>query len=131
MNAVAALIIAGWLWPFSGGGEPDDKTTIKSLERTEVEISQEQQIENSSELARQNYQLFLELVGDDPKLGPEAMRRLADLELEASEAAELGDNMQSVMMTSYDGAVGLYEQLLARYPDYTRNDLLIYQLARA
>ena len=87
MNTVAVLMVASWLWPFSGGG--DEEPTIKSLERTEVQIDEEQQIENSSELARQNYRMFLDLVGDDPKLGAEAMRRLADLELEASEAQEL------------------------------------------
>ncbi|MEO0574588.1 MAG: tetratricopeptide repeat protein [Pseudomonadota bacterium] len=129
MNMLAAVILTGWLWPF--GGNSDGDKTIKSLERTEVQIDQEQAIVDSSERARDNYRLFLELVGDDPTLGPEAMRRLGDLELEASEAAELGENMQAVMMNSYDGAVGLYEQLLERYPKYKRNDLVLYQLARA
>ncbi|MFK8051904.1 MAG: tol-pal system YbgF family protein [Woeseiaceae bacterium] len=130
MKTLATIMIASWLWPF-GSGEVNEKTTIKSLERTEVQIDEEQQIEESSELARQNYRMFLDLVGDDPKLSAEAMRRLGDLELEASEAAELGENMQSVMMSTYGGAVDLYQQLLDRYPDYARNDLVLYQLARA
>ncbi|MEL6870068.1 MAG: tetratricopeptide repeat protein [Pseudomonadota bacterium] len=130
MNTLAALLLSSWLWPFGGEGTGDDKT-IKSLERTEVVIDREQQVPDSSERARENYRLFLELVGDDPNLGPEAMRRLADLELEASEAAELGENMQAVMMNSYSGAVDLYQQLLTRYPNYKRNDLVLYQLARA
>lgn len=129
MKMLAILLLSGGLWPFGGGG--DDDKTIKSLERTEIQIDEEQQIDESSELARENYRMFLELVGDDPKLSAEAMRRLADLELEASEAEELGDNMQTVMMSSYDGAVDLYQQLLLRYPDYARNDLVLYQLARA
>ncbi len=130
MKGVVVLMISGWLWPFGGGPDKDD--TIKALDREDVEISEEQAIDNSSELARQNYRMFLELVGDDPNLGPEAMRRLADLELEATEAAELGENMQAVMLSSnYGGAVELYEALLARYPNYGRNDLVLYQLARA
>ncbi|MEN7343405.1 MAG: tetratricopeptide repeat protein [Pseudomonadota bacterium] len=129
MKTIAVIMIAGWLWPFSGGDKEDE--TIKSLDNTRVEIDEEQAIAESSELARENYRMFLELVGDDPKLGAEAMRRLADLELEASEAAELGENMQSVMISSFDGAVDLYERLLDRYPDYARNDLVLYQLARA
>ena len=130
MKVLITLLASAWLWPF-GGGDKADGETIKTLERTEVEISEEQAIENSSDRARENYRLFLELVGDDPNLGPEAMRRLADLELEASEAAELGANMQSIMLSSYSGAVDLYEQLLGRYPNYARNDLVLYQLARA
>ena len=130
MKTAVLLLATSWLWPF-GGDSDEDRKTIKSLERTEVTIDAEQEIQNSSELARRNYQLFLDLVGDDPNLGPEAMRRLADLELEASEAAELGENLQSVMLNNYGGAVDLYEQLLTRYPDYSRNDLVLYQLARA
>ncbi|MEO0365247.1 MAG: tetratricopeptide repeat protein [Pseudomonadota bacterium] len=131
MNTLTTLLVFGWLWPFGGADVDDDDATIKALERTEVVIDREQSIDNASELARQNYQLFLDLVGDDPNLGPEAMRRLADLELEASEAQTLSDNMQNVMLSSYDGAVDLYEQLLLRYPNYERNDLVLYQLARA
>lgn len=57
MNGVAALLVVTWLWPF-GGGEGGDDETIKSLERQQVEISEEQQIENSSDLARRNYQML-------------------------------------------------------------------------
>ncbi|MEO1581611.1 MAG: tetratricopeptide repeat protein [Pseudomonadota bacterium] len=131
MNSLTTLLVFSWLWPFGGGDVDDEDATIKALERTEVVIDSEQSIDNASELARQNYQLFLDLVGDDANLGPEAMRRLADLELEASEAETLSDNLQNVMLTSYDGAVDLYEQLLERYPNYERNDLVLYQLARA
>ncbi|MEM9173163.1 MAG: tetratricopeptide repeat protein [Pseudomonadota bacterium] len=130
MKLVIAMLLSAWIWPF-GSDADKGEPTIKSLEDTQVEVSEEQAIENSSDRARENYRLFLELVGDDPDLGPEAMRRLADLELEASEAAELGANMQSIMMSSYDGAVDLYEQLLLKYPNYPRNDLVLYQLARA
>ena len=32
---------------------------------------------------------------------------------------------------SYDGAVSLFHELLEEYPDYRRNDTVLYQLARA
>ncbi|NNC77582.1 MAG: tetratricopeptide repeat protein [Woeseiaceae bacterium] len=107
-----------------------DKETIKSLERQHVEIRPGKVIVNSSDLARDNYRAFLDLVSDDPELRAEAMRRLGDLELEATEAEQLVDNIDSLESSGYDNAVDLYQQLLEAYPDYRRNDTVLYQLAR-
>ena len=72
------------------------KDTIKSLEKKTVELRSGKVIVNSSDLARDNYRAFLDLVSDDPALRAEAMRRLGDLELEATEAAQLADeNIES------------------------------------
>ena len=105
--------------------------TIKSLEKETVEIRPGKVIMNSSDLARDNYRDFLDLVADDPSLSAEAMRRLGDLELEASEAAQLAENIDSLGQASYDNAVSLYQRLLEAYPSYRRNDTVLYQLARA
>jgi TolA-binding protein len=105
--------------------------TIESLEKETVEIRPGNVIINSSDLARDNYREFLDLVADDPSLSAEAMRRLGDLELEASEAAQLAENIESLEGTSYDNAVSLYQRLLEAYPSYRRNDTVLYQLARA
>jgi TolA-binding protein len=105
--------------------------TIESLEKETVEIRPGNVIINSSDLARDNYREFLDLVTDDPSLSAEAMRRLGDLELEASEAAQLAENIESLESTSYDNAVSLYQRLLEAYPSYRRNDTVLYQLARA
>jgi len=107
------------------------KDTIKSLEKKTVQIRPGNVILDSSDLARDNYRAFLDLVSDDPELRAEAMRRLGDLELEATEADQLTDNIESLDSTGYDNAVGLYQQLLEAYPDYRRNDTVLYQLARA
>ncbi len=40
-------------------------------------------------------------------------------------------NIESLETTGYDNAVSLYQQLLEAYPDYRRNDTVLYQLARA
>ena len=56
-----------------------EKDTIKSLEKQTVEIRPGKVIMNSSDLARDNYREFLDLVTDDPSLSAEAMRRLGDL----------------------------------------------------
>ncbi len=108
-----------------------EKDTIKSLEKKEVDIRKGKVILGSSNLARENYRAFLDLVSDDPELRAEAMRRLGDLELEATEAEQLIENIDALDNTGYDSAVGLYQQLLEAYPDYRRNDTVLYQLARA
>src|SRR5690606_22987122 len=81
----------------------------------------------SEDKAIESYREFLELASDDPVLRAEAMRRLADLEIETAEAASLGDLAGDAL----EGSVELYLQLLETYPDYRRNDLVLYQLARA
>jgi TolA-binding protein len=108
-----------------------DEDTIKSLEKKEIEIRRGSVIQGSSGLARENYRAFLDLVSDDPELRAEAMRRLGDLELEATEAEQLVQNIDELDGAGYSNAVGLYQQLLEAYPDYRRNDTVLYQLARA
>ncbi|HNP36726.1 MAG TPA: tetratricopeptide repeat protein [Woeseiaceae bacterium] len=107
-----------------------EEETIKSLENQRIEVRPGNVIINSSDLARDNYREFLDLVSDDPDLRAEAMRRLGDLELEAGEADELAENIEAVESQGYDNAVDLYQQLLESYPDYQRNDTVLYQLAR-
>lgn len=107
------------------------RDTIKSLEKKSVEIKKSRVILESSDLARESYRVFLDLVSDDPVLRAEAMRRLGDLELEATEAAQLQENVDALEEEAYDNAVGLYQKLLEAYPDYRRNDTVLYQLARA
>ena len=108
-----------------------ESDTIKSLERQHVEVRPGKVILNSSNLARDNYRSFLDLVTDDPELRSEAMRRLGDLELEAAEAEQLSNNIEAIETRGYDNAVDLFQKLLEAYPDYRRNDTVLYQLARA
>ena len=105
--------------------------TIKSLEKKEIQLRPGRAIMESSNLARENYRTFLDLMSDDPELRAEAMRRLGDLELEATEAEQLADNIDALDYTVYDDTVTLYQKLLEAYPDYRRNDTVLYQLARA
>ena len=108
-----------------------EEDTIKSLEDKTVELRKGKMVFGSSELARQSYRDFLDLVSEDPELRAEAMRRLGDLELEATEAEQLTANIEALDTTSFDNAVDLYQRLLEAYPDYRRNDTVLYQLARA
>ena len=114
----------------AGAEKVNERDTIKSLERHHVEVRPGNVILNSSTLARDNYRAFLDLVTDDPELRSEAMRRLGDLELEAAEAEQLSDNIEVIETRGYDNAVDLFQKLLEAYPDYRRNDTVLYQLAR-
>ena len=107
------------------------KDTIKSLERKHVPVRRGKVILGSSDLARDSYRAFLDLVTDDPELRAEAMRRLGDLELEATEAEQLADNIEALDTSEFDSAVTLFQRLLEAYPAYRRNDTVLYQLARA
>lgn len=132
LSIVLPLIVSSWLWPFDGIDEPDKNETIKSLENRTVDVQPSEPVDNASELARENYRIFLDLVSDNPSLSAEAMRRLADIELEVNESAMLEENIEAVTSgVGYDSAINLYQQLLQRYPDYPRNDMVRYQLARA
>ncbi|MEL7185766.1 MAG: tetratricopeptide repeat protein [Pseudomonadota bacterium] len=108
-----------------------DEDTIRSLEDKEFKVRPGKVIVQSSDLARDNYRAFLDLVSDDPDLRAEAMRRLGDLELEATETEQLAANIDALNHEGYNSAVSLYQQLLEAYPDYRRNDTVLYQLARA
>ncbi len=107
------------------------RDTIASLEGKSVDIRPGSIIVNSTDKARDNYRAFLDLVSDDPELRAEAMRRLADLELEANETEQLASNIEGLGYDLNDSAIGLFHQLLEAYPDYRRNDSVLYQLARA
>ncbi|MGI9234411.1 MAG: tetratricopeptide repeat protein [Woeseiaceae bacterium] len=127
LSTLVALTVIG----SAAHADVKKKDTIKSLEKKTVKIRPGNVILDSNDLARDNYRAFLDLVTDDPELRAEAMRRLGDLELESTEADQLADNIDSLDSAGYDNAVGLYQQLLEAYPDYRRNDTVLYQLARA
>ena len=134
MNArlLVMLLIAGLLAAMPvESASVKKKDTIKSLEKKDADIREGKVIVGSTDLARDNYRAFLDLVSDDPELSAEAMRRLGDLELDATEAEQLTANIDALNHASFNNAVQLYQQLLEAYPDYRRNDTVLYQLARA
>lgn len=80
---------------------------------------------------REAYRRFLELDAGDPLMRAEALRRLADLELESADA-ERGDGTTAAAGGEQTrAAIALYERLLAEAPDHPRIDSVLYQLGRA
>ena len=130
-RVLLSLLCAAALWLPPGVAAADDEKTIRDLGNGRYKLREGRSIANSNAKARDNYRAFLDLVSDDPELRAEAMRRLADLELEAVEAEELARNVDELGANRYGSAVSLFRQLLEAYPDYRRNDTVLYQLARA
>jgi TolA-binding protein len=131
---VVLLTIAA-IWPFGRDRdrerdkEPEPTGTIKDLEHRAVEVDTSAAIVGSEAKAMESYRLFLNVASDDPVLKAEAMRRLADLQLETADVDELAANVQS--LGAFSGTIEMYEQLIESYPNYAKNDLVLYQLARA
>ncbi|HTV78984.1 MAG TPA: tetratricopeptide repeat protein, partial [Steroidobacteraceae bacterium] len=80
--------------------------------------------------AMENYKRFLELQRTDPNLRAEAMRRLGDLNQESEQLDTLDKDLSHVDLMSAE-AIRLYTLLLKAYPNYERNDQVLYQMARA
>jgi tetratricopeptide (TPR) repeat protein len=130
--AAAALM---WLASLPGGGVAQSPPaspprTIGDLTGAKVEVHRDTPASANSARAMENYRHFLEMQNADPKLRAEALRRLGDLNLDAGEIQRLE---QEVTMVDLQGgeAIKLYTTLLKAYPDYARNDQVLYQLARA
>ncbi|MGD8324953.1 MAG: tetratricopeptide repeat protein, partial [Gammaproteobacteria bacterium] len=129
-NAILVPIIAAMaIWPF-GRNKHDDEGTIRELEEVEVAVDTSQSISGSEQKAIESYREFLDLASDDPLLRAEAMRRLADLQLETEEGEQLAAGL-GALGDEAGSTVNLYEQLLESYPGYEKRDLVLYQLARA
>ncbi|HPF26805.1 MAG: tetratricopeptide repeat protein [Steroidobacteraceae bacterium] len=104
--------------------------TIKDLAERPVVLDTKRQIEAGSERAMDNYRRFLELQNTDPRLRAEALRRLGDLNLEGGEIERMASEVNAIDLQGAE-AIKLYGALLQAYPDYPRNDEVLYQLARA
>ncbi|HET7756454.1 MAG TPA: tetratricopeptide repeat protein [Steroidobacteraceae bacterium] len=104
--------------------------TIGDLESHRVEVHRDTLASPSVTKAMENYRRFLELQNTDPRLRAEAMRRLGDLNLDAGELQRMEQEVTAQDLQGSE-AIRLYSTLLKAYPDYARNDQVLYQLARA
>jgi TolA-binding protein len=119
---------------FAPAGHADSKNkpqTIKDLDSQQVDISPDppKGVDNTKTMA--SYKRFLELNAGDAALREEAMRRLGDLNLESSESERIEHELATNEGLRATEAIHLYAALLKTYPNYERNDSVLYQLARA
>ena len=111
---------------------PQQKTTatIGDLGKRNIEVHVDAAVSGGTAKAMQSYRDFLNLQNTDARLRAEALRRLGDLNLESGELERMSSEVTQLDMQGAE-AIRLYSTLLKAYPDYSRNDRVLYQLARA
>ncbi|MGB6488039.1 MAG: tetratricopeptide repeat protein [Steroidobacteraceae bacterium] len=112
------------------GSDPANPPTIQDLESHPGQVVTGGEVIATDSSAMASYRKFLALQATDPKLRAEALRRLGDLNLDAGELQRMESELSSIDVHGAE-AIKLYTTLLAVYPNYTHNDEVLYQLARA
>ncbi|MGQ0383740.1 MAG: tetratricopeptide repeat protein [Gammaproteobacteria bacterium] len=105
--------------------------TVGDLRKREAPVQTGPATPVDASRVRAAYRHFLDLKAGDPQLRAEALRRLADLELEAADALRGDGSTPSAGVLETRAAIALYEELLAMEPDHPRIDSVLYQLGRA
>ena len=130
----AAIIVGVWscapIVPAAYADSTKKPQTIKDLD-SQVDISPEPPKGVDNTKTMDSYKRFLDLNAGDAALREEAMRRLGDLNLESSESERIEHELATNEGLRATEAIHLYSALLKTYPNYERNDSVLYQLARA
>ncbi|MDB6045530.1 MAG: hypothetical protein JWM63_4081 [Gammaproteobacteria bacterium] len=130
VSGAVALVLAACAAPLAYADDSNSPRTIRDLESHNVDVHKDSKVDASASKAMENYRRFLELQKTDPQLRAEALRRLGDLNLDAGDLERMEKEVAAIDLQSGE-AIKLYATLLKAYPDYARNDQVLYQLARA
>jgi TolA-binding protein len=128
--AAAAALSTGALSPAAWAASKQP-ATIKDLDSQQVDVSPDPPTGVDNNKTMDSYKRFLDLNAGDAALRSEALRRLADLNLESSESERIERELATNEGLRATEAIHLYTALLKTYPKYERNDSVLYQLARA
>lgn len=140
MSATAALMIgvtlAGGLWPFADRAPVADRQTIGNLKATTLDVRTGLPPVDSTALAMDEYRRFLALDSGPAGMRAEAMRRLADLNLDKATELESAAEVAGAGARHFDEAIDLYTRLLEMRDAETalageERSAVVYQLARA
>lgn len=110
----------------------DNAPTIASLGKRPVKL-EETPLSSSEVQAISAYRTFLD-TGDESDSRPQAMRRIADLNLEKEElpqADQANPDSTAPQPPQAHVSIDLYQKVLSLYPERPDNDSVLYQLARA
>jgi tetratricopeptide (TPR) repeat protein len=110
---------------------PKPPTTIGDLDSGQVDVQPDPPKGIDATKTMDSYKRFLDLNAGDAELRAEALRRLGDLNLESSESERIEHELLTNEGLRATEAITLYGALLKAYPNYERNDSVLYQLARA
>ncbi len=128
----AALAAVGYCGLSPAAAAASNKpATIKDLEGQQVAVSPDPPQGIDTNKTMDSYRRFLDLNAGDAALRAEALRRLGDLNLESSESERIERELVTNEGLRATEAIHLYTALLKTYPNYERNDSVLYQLARA
>jgi TolA-binding protein len=132
--SAAILVGASWCAAFAPAAHADSQKkpqTIKDLDSQQIDVSPDPPKGVDNTKTMESYKRFLDLNAGDAALREEAMRRLGDLNLESSESERIEHELATNEGLRATEAIHLYSALLKTYPNYERNDAVLYQLARA
>ncbi len=106
--------------------------TIGKLGEREIKLEEPEITRIDRAVVIKRYRKFVKAAKGGPLYG-EAMRRLADLELEQGEALSLSSREREARAGSrqIQRAIKMYQDYLLAYPRRPDNDLIYYQLAKA
>jgi TolA-binding protein len=110
----------------------DNAPTIASLGKHPVRL-EDTPVSSSEVRAISAYRAFLD-GSDESDSRPQAMRRIADLNLEKEEPLQAGQLVTDTLPlqpTQARESIDLYQNVLSLYPERADNDAVLYQLARA
>lgn len=114
------------LRPQDKGPEIRSLSKQKQPDQNKLAIVLSDPVAPDPEKALENYRAILELAPDDA-MRQEAMRRMADLQVQTDDATGGSEGSDKLLADS----IRIYQQLLQENPDDARNDRVLYQLARA
>ena len=129
--SLLAIIISAIAIPACSTNTSKD-TTIAILSKKTVDLEEPKAKPLKRENTAEFYRQFLEAAPPSNMYG-DAMRRLADLELQTGQENSASDNKKKVTTSKnkIKTAIRLYETFLETYPNRKNNDLILYQLAKA
>ena len=135
--ATLTLVLLSSFWPF-GGREGDAETdpTIATLDAGPLAVREQQlgtapPLEADTRQAMQQYRALLQLDAVPEGMRVQALRRLADLELQTGLALQADMTDEAAATRYIEAAVAGYGELLANWPALEETDRLLYQRARA
>ena len=107
-------------------------TTIEVLSNKQLNLEEPKAKFLKRENTANYYRDFLQTAPASNMYG-DAMRRLADIELQTGQDHAASNNKKKInnSQKKIKGAIRLYETFLATYPNKRNNDLVLYQLAKA